>query len=257
MRRIVIIGTALAALGLAVSAYAAANNTYKATDTFSSSKAGTAKAPVALSFTLKLGVTGPPGSRAIPLSNIKNTFYGMVSNGKYFPTCSLNKIANAKNDNKCPKGARVATGGLTAQLGPAMNLAATAPGVHPCARIIHVWNAGQGKLVFFFVGNPSTCDGLGTGTVGPFPATLKVQSGTLVLNVPLPSSVSFPLGKGLLAGSLESENLTYSKLTTKVNGKTVGYFESVGCKGGKRAYSTSYTANGVTGTVPGTANCKK
>jgi hypothetical protein len=257
MRRIVMIGTALVVLGAAASAYAA-GNTYTATDTFTTAKAGSAKSPVTLGFTLKLGAKGPTGFRATPLTNIKNTFAGMVSNGKYFPTCSFNTIANLKNDTTCPKGARVATGRLTAQLGPAGNLSQAAGGVHPCARVIHVWNAGQGKLVFFFVGAPSTCDGLGTGSVGPFRATLKVQGGTLVLNVPLPSSVSFPLGPGLLAGSLETENLTYAKLTKKVNGKTIGFFESVdGCKSNKRAYSSSFTAAGVTGKVPDSAKCKK
>ncbi len=258
MRRIIIIGTALAALGLAVSAYAATNNTYTATASFSPNKAGSVKSPSPIGFKIALTASGTGGNRTAPLSHITNTLYGLTSNGKYFPTCSFTKIANAKNDTGCPKGALVASGGLTAVLGPASNLSATAPGLVNCSRGLHVWNAGQGKLVYFLFGPGNTCNGLGTGAVGPFPATLKVKSGTLILDVPIPNSVSFPLGAGLLAGSLETEHLTFTKRTVRVKGKTVGFFASVGCKGGKRPNATSFVAGGQKATVPGVpAKCSK
>jgi len=255
LRRIIIIGTALAALGLAVSAYAATNNTYTATDSFSPNKAGTAKSPSPIGFKISLTASGTNGNRTAPLTNITNTFYGLVSNGKAFPTCSLSTIASLKNDTSCKKGALVASGGLTAALGPASNLLATAP-TTPCARSIHVWNAGQGKLVYFLYGPPNTCGGLTTGAVGPFPATLKVKSGTLTLDVPIPNSVSFPVPG--LQGSLLTEHLTFTKQSIKVKGKSVPFFASVGCKGGKRAFSTSFTAGGQKSTVVGTpAKCTK
>jgi len=258
LRRIVIIGTALAALGLAVSAYAATNNTYTATDSFSPNKAGSVKSPSPIGFKLNLTATGTGGNRTAPLTNITNTFYGLTSNGKDFPTCSYNTIKNKKNDTSCPKGALVASGGLTAVLGPASNLSATAPGLVNCVRGLHVWNAGQGKLVYFFVGTANTCNGLVTGSVGPFQATLKVKSNTLTLDVPIPNAVSFPFGPNILAGSLETEHLSFIKQTVKVKGKSVPYFASVGCKGGKRAFSTSFTAGGQTGSVVGTpAKCTK
>ena len=254
MRRIVIIGTALSALGLAVSAYAATGNTYTAKDSFSPNKAGSAKSPVQIGFKLNFAAKGTGGNRTAPLTNITNTFYGMTSNGKDFPTCSLNKIAVAHNDTICPKRALVGSGGLTAVLGPANNLSISAQ-TTPCARTIHVWNAGQGKVVFFFLGAKVTCGGIGTGDIGPFQATLKVKSGTLSLNVPIPRSVSFPIPS--LQGSLLSEQLSYLKRTAKVNGKTVGFFQSVGCKRGNRAYSSVFTANGQKSTVAGTAKCTK
>jgi hypothetical protein len=256
LRRIIIIGTALAALGLAVSAYAATNNTYTAKDSFSPNKAGTAKSPAPIGFTSKLTASGTAGNRAAPLTNITNTFYGLTSNGKYFKTCSLSKIATAENDTSCPKAALVATGGLTAVLGPASNLSATAPNTTPCARNIDVWNAGQGKLVYFFTGPPNTCGGLGTGAVGPFPATLTVKSGTLILDVPIPNSVSFPVPG--LQGSLLTEHLSFKNQTIKVKGKTIPFFASVGCKGGKRPNATSFVAGGQKATVTGVpAKCSK
>jgi hypothetical protein len=255
MRRIIIIGTALAALGLAVSAYAATNNTYTASASFSPNKAGSAKSPSPIGFKIALTASGTGGNRTAPLTNITNTLYGLTSNGKSFPTCSLSKIANAKNDSSCPKAALVATGGLTAVLGPASNPSTTAQAT-PCARNIDVWNAGQGKLVYFFTGPPSTCGGLGTGSVGPFPATLKVKSGTLTLDVPIPNSVSFPVPG--LQGSLLTEHLSFKKQTVKVKGKTIPFFASVGCKSGKRPNATSFVAGGQKATVTGVpAKCSK
>lgn len=259
MRRIIIIGTALAALGLAVSAYAATNNTYRATASFSPNKAGSAKSPSPIGFKIALTASGTGGNRTAPLTNITNTLYGLTSNGKYFPTCSLNTIASLKNDTSCKKGALVASGGLTAVLGPASNLSATAPST-PCARNIDVWNAGQGKLVYFFTGAPNTCGGLTTGSVGPFPATLKVKAGALVLDVPIPNSVSFPVPG--LQGSLLTEHLSFKKQTikVKVNGKskTIPFFASVGCKSGKRPNATSFVAGGQKALVTGVpAKCSK
>lgn len=253
MRRIVIIGTTLVVLGAAASAYAL-NNTYTATASFSVNKAGSVKLPSPLGFKTSYTASGTGGNRTAPLTNITNTFYGLTSNGRDFPTCSLSTIATAENDTGCKKGARVGSGTLTAALGPASNLTSTAS-TTPCARKIHVWNAGQGKLVYFLYGPPNTCGGLGTGAVGPFPGSLMVKSGTLTLDLPIPNSISFPVPG--LQGSLLTDTITYSKRTTKANGRTVGFFSSVGCKHGNRAYTTSFTAGGETSTLAGAARCTK
>ncbi len=79
----------------------------------------------------------------------------------------------------------------------------------------------------------------------------------LVFDTPIPSYVSFPLTG--IEGSLTSETLNWLKVTKKVNGKTVAYTSSVGCKKGKRPYSHTFTAelNGQSqsDTVSGTQKC--
>ena len=70
-----------------------------------------------------------------------------------------------------------------------------------------------------------------------------------------------------VAGSLETEHLTWLKLTKKVKGKTVAATASVACLKGKRPYSTTFTANlptstgapgpNETDTVKGSAPCSK
>lgn len=258
MRRIVLVGTALAVLFAAVSAYAATAgfNTYGAKFTFSPNKAATP-----LGYNEHLTANGTNGNRTAPLTNIKTVLYGLVSNGKDFPTCSLSKIAAAKSDTGCPKGALVATGAITALLGAETIQSSSAPGTAPCNPLLDVWNAGQGKLVFFFVDqapNHLCANGaVPTGFVGPFPGTFKNVGKNLVQNTPIPSYVSFPLAG--VEGSLTSETLHWTNLKTKVKGKTVYFLQSVACKSGKRPYSVTYTAsqNGVSqsGSAAGTQKC--
>ena len=119
-----------------------------------------------------------------------------------------------------------------------------------------------GKLVFFFVDQlpDHGCYGgaITTGTVGPFVGTVKIVGKTLVQDTPIPRSVSFPVAG--LEGSLTSLTLHYLKLTKTVNGKTVAFSQSVGCKSGKRPYSVTFTppsrvASRSPSTVSGTQKC--
>jgi hypothetical protein len=268
LRRIVVVATALAVLIGAVSAYAATSgfNSYTAHLKFSPNKAGSAKAPVPGGFTQKYVADGTGGNRTAPLTDIKTKVYGLVYDGKDFPTCSLATIQAAKSDTGCPKGALVATGSITATLGPVTDTSASSPQNAPCNPLLHVWNAGQGKVVYFFVdqGPGHLCAGgaVPTGFVGPFPGTIKTVGKTLVMDTPIPPYVSFPLTG--VAGSLTGETLTWKKVTKKLkNGKTVAFGASIGCKNGKRPYSVTFTAeNGPggqvqSGAVTGSQKCTK
>ena len=262
MRRIVVVATALAVLVVAASAYAAAGgfNTYTATVKASPNKAGSITAPAPIAFTEKYVASGTNGNRTAPLTDIKSVVYGIVNEGKGFPTCTLAKIQAAKSDTVCPKGSLVATGSITALLGPLNDQSSTAQGVLPCNPLLDVWNAGQGKLVYFFVDKGShTCAGgaIQTGFVGPFEGTIKTVGKNLLIDTPIPNYVSFPLAG--VEGSLTSETLNWLKVTRKVNGKTVAYSASVRCQSGKRPYSHKFTAelNGQSqsATVSGKQKC--
>lgn len=261
MRRLVVIVTALAVLVAAASAYAAGGfNTYSAKINFSPNKAGSGRAPAAIGFTEHYKALGTAGNRTAPLTDIKTTLYGVVTNTKAFPTCSATKIANAHSDSSCPHKALIATGGITATLGPTSDQSQAAPGQAPCNPVLHAWNGGGNKVVFFFVDpSPTTCAGLTTGAVPPFVGTVKTVGKTLVMDTPIPAYVSFPITG--IEGSLTSETLHFLKSTTTVKGKSVAAIASVGCKKGKRAYSVTFSAeNGPggqvqSGTVSGTQKC--
>jgi hypothetical protein len=260
LRRIVVIATALAVLAAAVSAYAAGSglNTYKAKLKFSPNKA-----KATLGFTQRYTAGGTNGNRTAPLTNIKTTIYGLKPSMKGIPTCTQAQIAAAKSDTGCPKGAMLGKGEITAVLGPANDQSATAPGLAPCDPLLHAWNGGHGKIVYFFVdqGPNHLCAGgaVPTGFVGPFTGTVKTVGKTLVMNTPIPQSVSFPLAG--VEGSLTSETLTWLKVTGGRGVKAKTPIQSVGCKKGKRPYSVAFTAQEPGGapstqTVTGTQKCK-
>ncbi len=265
MRRIVVVATALAVLIAAASAFAATGgfNTYSATVKFSPNKAGSGKAPSSTGFTENYQANGTNGNRTAPLTDIKTTVYGLTTDGKDFPTCSKSKIATAKSDTGCLKGALVASGSITAILGPENDQSSTAPGTAPCDPLLDVWNEGQGKVVYFFVDKGShICAGgaVPTGFVGPFEGTMKTVGKNLVMNTPIPAAVSFPLAG--VEGSLTGEHLVWKNLSKKLKtGKTVHYGVSVACKSGRRPYSVTFTAESgpggtqQSGTVTGTQKC--
>ncbi len=267
MRRTIIIGTAIAVL-VGASAAFASFNTYGGTSyTFSPNKAGSARSPSPLGFTQILHASGTSGNHAAPLVDLKTTFYGIRSNGKNFPTCSASKIAHLKSDSFCPSKALVAQGTVSSLL-----VASSTPQgpATPCNPYLHVWNGGQGKVTFFFVIIPTkgyTCGSLSTGSSAPYFGVASQQGKNMVLDVKLPPDISTQAG-GLTGvyGALTKEVLKWNKLTTRVKGKTVGYFESVGCKSGKRPWSQLYTAVNYAGapggskstqTVTGSATCSK
>jgi hypothetical protein len=258
LRRIVIIGTALAVLVGAATAYAALNN-YTATLKFSPSKAGTPSKPVNIGWSETLAATNTTtGSRAAPLIDIKTTIYGLKSNAKDFPTCNkATEMVTKKTDSFCPAKALVATGPVNALLGsPDLTTAGSA-----CNPFLHVWNAGGGKLWFFFTTSAKyACLGLKTGDTAPYPGTIKQVGKNMVSDVPLPPDVSTKVAnQPNFYGSLIKEVLTYKNLTTKVHGKTVGLTQSIGCKNGKRPWTVQFTAvsgsTKETKTVSGSAKC--
>lgn len=242
MRRIALIAVAVGMLVAAGAAYAASQiNTYQASLKFTSKAAGTARKPAPIGYTQDINAQGTNGNRTAVLLDIKTKIYGLKADGKDFPTCSLSAISNAKNDTICRRGAKVASGYISASVGAQNDF--TKAGA-PCTPLLDVWNSGQGQLTFFFVDTPThQCLGgaLTTGSTGPYPATYKNQGKYLVVDVPVPHYVSFPAPG--VAGSLQTEHLVWAKTTKKVKGKTVAAVASVGCQGKKRPYSMSFTAN--------------
>jgi hypothetical protein len=257
MRRIIIMGTALAALACASAAFAASLNTYSAGFSFSHG-AGSGSSPVPTAFTETFHAGNAiAADRAAPLIDIKTTVYGLVSNAKRFPTCDGNQISAQKSDSFCPPKALVATGPVNALLGgTTLSAMGTA-----CNTFLHVWNGGGGKVWYFFTTDAThSCGGLHTGDTQAYPGYISQVGKNQVLDTPLPSFVSTAVAHHTgLYGSLILEKLTFKKLTTKVHGKTVGFISSVGCKSGKRPWSVAFTAtNGTqteTKTVSGKSPC--
>jgi hypothetical protein len=248
VRRTIFIGTAIAVL-VGASAAFASFNAYTVSTKFSPTKAGSAKSPVALSFTQVYKAFGTGGNRAAPLTDLKTSIYGVVSNAKQFPTCSLSKITNAKNDNVCKPGAKVATGNVSSLLGPGNDGSPTAtlggkPAVVSCKPGLDVWNAGNGQLVFFFTAKSALqCGGLKTGDTAPFLGHTYKQGKYLVVDVPQPTDISTKVANQRnLYSSLILETLVWKK----------GFIKAVGCQSGKRPWTQSFSAQNYVGAAGGT-----
>jgi hypothetical protein len=263
LRRLTILATVLGILALAAVAYAASPlNTYTSKISFAAKAAGTAKKPVGVSFTQKYGAVGTSGNRSALLEDIKTTIYGLKSNLnlKAFQKCSPATILTSFAS--CPKGSEVASGSITAVVGSPTVFTPSDPSAFQCDPELHAWNSGSGHLTFFFVDTAAhACGPLMTGSTPPFTATVKQKGKNLVIDLPIPASITRPLG-GSLAGSLETQTVTYLKLSHKAKGKTLYGLESVGCSKGKRPYSVAFTAalpnpsNSQTVTLKGSAPCK-
>jgi len=264
LRRIIIIGTAVAVLCSAAVALAAGNfDTFTATSTFSPSTAGSETHPSLLTLTEHWTAKGSSGGNAAPLTKIVAKVYGLTYNGKDFPTCSAAKINAAGSsgqwDKVCPKGSYIGGGAVEAQLTPPASGTGTA-----CDPYLRIFNGGPTTQTFFFVVSPwtdsagtvpssRTCAGTKTGVAcAAYSGTLSHSGKTAVLTIKLPGCASTnAAGLGLYA-ALQKLDVTYNKLTTKVNGKVIGYGESVACLGNKRPYSITFTAQNYKGHSPPT-----
>lgn len=262
MRRKIIILTALFTLAAgATAAYAATSaNTYAGTNQTFSKGVGSNKKPVGIGFKQTLNAANTDSSKAAAvLLNIKVKIYGLKSNAKQFPTCSASKMITMKSDSFCPKASKFATGKVNSLLGdPSLSKSSRTP----CNPNLDVFNAGKGKLWFFFTTHSALqCAGLTTGATAPYPGTVKQQGKFQVTNIPLPPDISTRVAnQPNFWASLIHESLNWKKVSVKKNGKTVFNNESVGCKKGKRPWSITFTAttNGhdrQTSTVSGAAKC--
>ena len=253
--------TAITLVCLLVGAAAAlAANTYSGTTMTFSKGSGSAKKPVAVGFKQTLTANNTDSTKAAEvLVNIKTSIYGLKSNGSKFPTCSASKMEAMKSDSFCPKKSKFAHGLVNSLLGnPSLDKSSRVK----CNPNLDVFNAGKGKLWFFFTTSSALqCAGLTTGATPPYPGTVKQQGKYEVTNVPLPPDVSTKVAnQPNFYGSLIKETLNWYKVTTKVHGKTIGNNASVGCLHGKRPWTITFTSttngtNRSSSTVKGSSKC--
>lgn len=257
MRRIVLVGTALSMLIGASVAYAAFFNNYQGTKLIFAPKVAGSKAhPAGIGETDILTASAPTGDRAAPLTDIKTTIYGVITNGGKLPKCTGQMIEAAGSargyDKACPKGSLIASGPVHSELGPGNNPQASAGTA--CNPFLHVYNGGANTQVFFFTTNAQhQCAGLVTGQTAPYNGHISRSGQNWTINVPLPPDISTKVANQPgLYGSLITQTLDYLKGTH--------YMDSIACKAGKRPYSITYTDTNYNGgsstqTVKGTDKC--
>ena len=195
--------TALLCLFAAGAAYAAGPvtggpNTYSGNFSVSGGAGTVAKPKVAaVTESLEMG-SATAGNVGAPLTEIKTSTYGLKApNANYFPKCTTAQISAGGNSGKwngvCPKGSLVGSGSVLADLtNPTDNLSAA--NAIPCHLKLWVYNAGPGKLSYFFTTNPSVCDGLSTGAAAPWSGKVYSSGKNLITDVLEPADVSYNAG---------------------------------------------------------------
>jgi hypothetical protein len=246
--------TALAMLIAAGSAIAAID-TYSGGYTFHG-RAGSKSRPAPLSFNQHFALKAAnPGSLTGIVSKVTTEISGMRVNTAGFATCSAAHVNSWKKSSYasvCPKSALVATGSIRAQLGTATNFT---PQNLNCDPNLDVWNAGRGKLTFFFETTAKAqCLGgqITTGQTPAFTATIRQKGDNAIVTIPVPRAVTHI---GPYLASVSYENLNWRSTVTKGHRDIT----SIGCKG-KRHFSYTFAASAPnqpneTKTIRGMAAC--
>jgi hypothetical protein len=224
MRKSLVVAISAAALFGAVVAYAATGPDTTSL-TAKASSGGKPKKPKPISATFKFESHGPNNSRPSNPQELDFLFAGVRNNSAKFPTCTAAAMDAAQSDSVCSKGSRIATGTLTAQLGPTTDKNSNAN----CAKTMNVYNSGSGKASFFNHGDASQCAGV--GYLPPIAMFWKKVGKATMLRLPVPGNIQQPLPG--IEGGFTSFSLTFPRTTITKGGKKIGFLESIGCGSSK------------------------
>jgi hypothetical protein len=254
MRKLTILAATLGvALVLAAVAFAQQVNQYTVTAAGVSPNAKGSKAkPTPVGVTFNYAIKEATGKKPSPVKTYKIAFTGLRTNGALFPTCTASKIGAAgNNDSGCPSKAKVGTGTIDSYVYQTAD--PSWAGGFPCPKKINLWNAGKNKMVIFIYGDPALCGGV--GALPPIDAKfVNTSGGSQALQFAVPPTVLHPIAG--LSVAVNSVTSKVRKLTVTKSGKRRGYFEAIGCSGGKRSVKVTFTPEtGAAGTATKTQSC--
>jgi hypothetical protein len=228
---------ALALVAAAAAQQAQQENTYAVSASVTPTVKGSKKKPrpVGVKFNYQVGERS--GGQPAAVERYRIAFAGLRTNGRWFNRCSAGRIIAAGNaDDACPKKALVGTGALQNYVYPSDD--PSSPNGFPCAKKLHIWNAGRNKAVLFIYGDPNRCGGV--GALPPIPAKFVRRKGATALQFDVPPTVLHPVAG--LTVAVRSVQSTIKRRTVRRHGRRRGYFEAVGgCRHGRRAVRVTFT----------------
>ena len=252
MRRLSILAATLGVALIATAvAFAQQVNQYTVTAAgVTPNTAGSKAKPKPVGVKFNYAIKEATGKKPAPVKTYKIAFTGLRTNGAFFPTCSSSKISAAgNNDSGCPSKAKVGTGTIDSYVYQTSD--PSGAGGFPCPKKINLWNAGKNKMVIFIYGDPAQCGGV--GALPPIDAKF-VGAGSQALQFTVPPTVLHPIAG--LSVAVNSVTSTVKRLTATKKGKKRGYFEAIGCSGGKRTVKVTFTPeSGAPGTASKSQTC--
>ena len=239
MRKLAIFAITGLMLALAAVAYAQVTNTYTVTASTNPTNAGTSKKPVPISVKFGYQVGEVNNNRPSPVKKYSILFDGLRVNTNSFPKCSASQLKASKAG--CAK-AIVGTGKVKNASGATNNPADKSI---VCNLNLTVYNSGNNKGLLLLEGGPGQPEdrecpiefGPSNGTI---PTNYARGTRGTALEFSVPQTLLHPLAT--LDNSVYDVKSTIKRLTKKVKGKTVGYFESIGgCKANRRTVTVTFT----------------
>jgi hypothetical protein len=236
----------IAVLGLSAVAYAQSGGNEYTVDGSVQKDGGSKKKPKASGYKFAFTIKAPGDTIPKVVKTFNISIEGTRVNTKVAPACSAQAMDQAQSDAGCPKGSLIGTGTIGDAVGTSGNPFSSA--VY-CDLPVKIYNSGNNKAALWIKTGPPNCLAAVAQSV---PATWKNSSKGSALIFTVPEGLRHQLGLDL---AVTSASTSFKKITKKIKGKTVGYFESIGCKDKKRDITATFTDEaGASQTVKKTIN---
>ncbi len=255
MRKVLIPLALLMALAAGGIAYAA--NTYEVSGSVSPTREGTPRNPQPISLTFNYEVGTDDGTRPTPVERYSIGFAGGRVNTQPFPKCSFSRTNDANGDDDCPRGSAVGNGFIQNATGSSANPNDRSVA---CNAALTVYNSGRGRAVIFVEGSPTSTDPRTKCAIplrAPINARFVRRGQFTALEFTVPDSLLHPAPG--LDNAVTSVTSTIRRITRRVRGRTVGFFESVGgCTNGRGRLQVRFTPEeGSASTARSTFRCRE
>lgn len=221
MRKLVALAGALLVAGVvAAVAYAqGSNNQYSVQGAVSPARGASKAKPLPIELKFGFQVKSATGGRPSPIKTYSIGFYGGTSNGGPFPKCTAAQINAAQSDSGCPKGSKVGSGKVINVAGSASDPADTSI---PCNLDLTIYNAGVNRAALYLDGTPPDCViGIHQALDARFVRAFGGKGQALQFDVP--ANLLHPIAG--LDNAQSDITSTIDRITKKVKGKTIGYFQ--------------------------------
>lgn len=254
MRKLSIVAVLTLAAVVAVAGVAIAANTYKVHVASTNTKGkGSVAKPIPTGLKLGFKVAeDDPSKRATVIEKYSLGAEGLVTNTKAAKgKCKFSDMDNELTvPAKCNK-ALVGTGLVKNAAGPSTNQSLSVSS--PCNLQLRLYNSGKGMIIRLDSNGQPAPGNLGdfssnkVGCVLPINTAIngkfvKTKIGGVTASdfrFTVPQNLKHPLA-GTDNSIRESVN-TIKRIVKTINGKKVGYYNKVGCKGGKRTTRATFT----------------
>jgi hypothetical protein len=258
MRKVLVAALAVVALA-AVAGVAVAANTYTLHKASTNAKGKGSKAkpiPTNLVFGFRVGETDP-SKRATVIEKYAIGAEGLLANTKVKPKCPFTDLDNLSGvPAKCNK-ALVGKGIVKNAAGPSNDQSLSVSAA--CNLRLRLYNIGTGMAIRLDSNGqppPPSFDSNIIGCPLPIATSIKAKFVTTKIAGVTGSDLRFTVPQNLkhpvtgVDNSIRESVSTIALAKKKINGKTVGFYSKIGCKGAKRTVRATFTTEATASEPP-------